>query len=181
MANIEIINRNLAKPDTMSDTEYGIIEECFASGMPREQVITKMNYDRNWYYRRLKSDARLKLAETRGHDALVEHIPKDVGVGLKKSLLGHTTTVQKRAYQIIEEIDEDGNVREVRKLVSIIEEDKYTPPSASVVNTAARGVIAGLKEDESAQNEITKAVSELPEEDIKTLAEIAMKNIRDSL
>ena len=95
---VMIIGGNKLKPEVISENEYEAVTNLFSQGMSREDVIKKMNYDKSWYYRRLTRDPLLKLAEQRGHDVVMDNLSKDIAVGVKKGLLGHTIKKQKKIY-----------------------------------------------------------------------------------
>lgn len=165
------------KPEIMGDVEYDAITNLFSMGLSREEVIKKMNFDKSWYYRRLGKDPSLKLAEQRGYDAVLGNLNKDIAVGVKKGLLGHTIKKTKKAYEFVDEVDENGVVTTVKVLKGVVEEDVYYPPNAAIVNAVGRQVIASMKESDDTTLEIEKRMSELSDEDIAAMHIIANKVI----
>jgi replicative superfamily II helicase len=165
------------KPEIMGDVEYDAITNLFSQGLSREEVIKKMNFDKSWYYRRLGIDPSLKLAEQRGYDMVVGNLSKDIAVGVKKGLLGHTFKKTKKLYEWVDQVDENGVVERVKVLKSVVEEDVYYPPNAAIVNAVGRQVIASMKESDDTTLEIEKRMSELSDEDIQTMHDIANKVI----
>lgn len=165
------------KPEIMGDVEYDAITNLFSMGLSREEVIKKMNFDKSWYYRRLSKDPSLKLAEQRGYDAVLGNLSKDIAVGVKKGLLGHTVKKSKKAYEFIDQVNEDGVVERVRVLKAEVVEDVYYPPNAAIVNSVGRQVIASMKESDDTTLEIEKRMSELSDEDIQAMHDIANKVI----
>lgn len=165
------------KPEIMGDVEYDAITNLFSMGLSREEVIKKMNFDKSWYYRRLGKDPSLKLAEQRGYDAVVGNLSKDIAVGVKKGLLGHTFKKTKRAYEWVDVVKENSEVERVKVLKAEVVEDVYYPPNAAIVNAVGRQVIASMKESDDTTLEIEKRMSELSDEDIAAMHEIANKVI----
>lgn len=176
---LEIIKGDPIKPSIVSEEEYDRIENLFSQGMKREEVIREIGWDRNWYYRRLKVDPKLRLSEQKGFDSALTNIPRDVAVGIRKSLTGHVVTTSKRRFEIKTLINKDGDEVQERVLVEEVEEDKYFPPNASTLNLVAKQIVAGIKDgDESAAN-IDEKISEMSDEDIKTIAEITRKQLKE--
>jgi hypothetical protein len=165
------------KPEIISEAEYEAITILFSQGLSREEVIKKMNYDKSWYYRRLSRDPSLKLAEQRGFDEVLGNLSKDIAVGIKKGLLGHTIKKTKKAFEFVDEVDENGVVPTRKVLKGLVEEEVYYPPNAATVNAVGRQVIASMKENDDTTIEIEKRMSELSNEDIQAIHEIANKVI----
>lgn len=163
------------KPDFMNDAEYEIITLLFAQGLNRDQVIKKLGYDKNWYYNRQIKDPKLKLAEQKGYDACIDNLPKDVAVGVRKSLIGHSKVVTKKVYEYVDETDKNGVVVRKKILVGEIEDEKYFPPNASVVNAVGRQVIGSMKESDNTLSEVERKISELSDEDIESMFKISKK------
>lgn len=176
---LEIIKGEPVKPSIISEEEYERIEILFSQGMKREDVIREIGWDRNWYYRRLNKDPKLRLSEKRGVDHAIGNIPRDVAVGIRKSILGHTVTTSKRRFEIKTVINSDGEEVQERVLVEEVEEDKYFPPNASTLNQVAKQVVAGLKEGDETLNSIDEKIAAMSDDDIKTIAEITRKQIKD--
>lgn len=176
---LEIIKGDPIKPSVVSEEEYDRIENLFSQGMKREDVIREIGWDRNWYYRRLKNDPRLRLSEQKGFDTAVANIPRDVTVGIRKSLTGHVVTTSKRRFEIKTVINNDGDEIQERVLVEEVEEDKYFPPNASTLNQVAKQVVAGLKEGDETLNSIDEKILSMSDEDIKSIAEITRKQLKD--
>lgn len=174
---VMIVGGNKLKPEVISENEYEAVTNLFSQGMSREDVIKKMNYDKSWYYRRLTKDPILKLAEQRGHDVVMDNLSKDIAVGVKKGLLGHTIKKQKKMYKYEDVTNEDGTIERVRVLEALVEEDVYYPPNAAIVNSVGRQVIASMKENDDTTLEIEKRMAELSDEDIRKMHEIANKVI----
>jgi hypothetical protein len=68
-------------------------------------------------------------------------------------------------------------VERVKVLKAVVEEEKYFPPNAAIVNAVGRQVISSMKENDDTTIEIEKRMSELSDEDIQAMHEIANKVI----
>lgn len=163
------------KPDVMAEAEYEAICNLFSQGSNRAQIIKKLGYDKNWYYNRLSKDPKLKLAEQRGYDICIDNLPKDIAVGVKKSLIGHTHTVKKRMYEYVSVYDENGVESVERVLKQEVEEEKYYPPNAAIINAVGRQVISSMKESDNTTNDIDKRIGELSDDDIDAMYKVAQK------
>jgi hypothetical protein len=166
---------NGRKPDFLNDAEYDIITLLFAQGLNRDQVIKKLGFDKNWYYTRQIKDPKLKLAEQKGYDACIDNLPKDVAVGVKKSLLGHSKVTTRRVYEFVDVVDANGVVTREKVLRAEIEDEKYFPPNASVVNAVGKQVIGSMKESDNTLSEVERKISELSDEDIEAMYQISKK------
>lgn len=175
----DIIKGDPIKPSIVSEEEYDRIENLFSQGMKREEVIREIGWDRNWYYRRLKNDPRLRLSEQKGYDAAIANIPRDVATGIRKSLTGHFVTTSKRRFEIKTVINDEGIEVQERVLLEEVEEDKYFPPNASTLNMVAKQIVAGIKEGDESSASIDEKISEMSDEDIRTIAEITKKQLKD--
>ncbi len=175
---MEIVKQDSIKPSVISKEEYERIENYFAQGLKREDVIKNMNYERNWYYRRLKNDPALRRAEQSGYAQCVEGLHRDVVVGIRKSLTGHVETTTKRQYQIRMIVNEEGEEVAERVLIGEIEEDKYFPPNASTLNQVAKQVIAGMKDGDDGMQQISEKMKDMSPEEIELIAEITAKQLK---
>lgn len=180
MSGLIITSSTPRSPQIISENEYKEIETLFSQGLSRDKVIENLNYDRSWYYRKLKTDIALKRAEAAGYDTFVENLPKSIAVGLNKTLVGHKEVKIKQRYEFQNVVDEaTGLTTRERVLVEEVVEEVYVPPNASVVNAVARTMIAGLKPDDAGINEVDEKFQQMSDEDIKALAEIASKQLKD--
>lgn len=168
---MEIVSVDKRKPSIIPQGDYETIEVLFSRGCSREEVIKRMKYDRNWYYRKLKSDPKLLNAESKGNAVFIGSINKDVAASIKKQLLGHKVKVKTEFY--VHEEDEEGNV--VKKLVNTKKEEKYFPPNASVTNAIGRQVIGNMKEEDTTYKDIEKSLMDLDQIELDNLVNIGLK------
>lgn len=173
---MDIIKTEARKPAFISEVEYEMVTVMFAQGMSREQVIKKLNFDRNWYYARLKKDPQLQLAERNGTEQLINELPKDIVIGMKKSILGHTKTVKKKVYEMRNVTDENGIVTQEKVLIGETEEERYYPPQSGVLNAAGKQTMSLLKDSESS-TEIEKKIMMLDPADLDTIYKIVEQKI----
>jgi hypothetical protein len=167
---LELIKSDIkASPTTLSEEQYNLIETLFTMGKSRSEVIKAMNFDENYYYRRLSNDLKLANAESKGKNMWLLRFQSEIPAAIAKMTLGEMK-VQRKVFKRVD-IDENGNQIEV--VTNIIEEDKWFQGNSALVSLLAKQVVPNMMNDSTSEDDYDKYISELSEEERLKLEEIS--------
>lgn len=164
-----IISDIKAAPTTLSEEQYEIIELLFTQGKSRSEVIKAMNFDENYYYRKLGNDIRLDNAERKGKAAWLQRFQSEMPSIIANMTMGQMK-VQRKVFKRVD-IDEEG--KQIEVVTNIIEEEKFFPGNSALVGMLAKQVVPTMVNDSTSDDEFDKYVAELSEEERIKLEEIS--------